>query len=111
MGLILSGLGYAALPLAEQTLPLALVGLFLVFVTVEFSIVTSISLFTELLPDARATMMSGFIAMSGMGRVAGALMGGSLWLAGSMAAVGLISAGISSLALISLLWGLHRWRG
>jgi len=110
-GLILSGLCYAALPLIGQTLPLALAGLFLVFVTVEFSIVTSVSLFTELLPDARATMMSGFIAAASLGRVAGALMGGAMWLAGNMTAVGLVSAVISGLALISLAWGLHRWRG
>ena len=36
----------------------ALAGLFLTFITFEFSIVTAFSLFTEVLPQARGTMMS-----------------------------------------------------
>lgn len=44
----------------------------------EFSFVTSISLASEILPHARATMMSALVAAASIGRVAGALLGG--WL-------------------------------
>ena len=97
-GVALSTLSYALLPLAGRSLPMALGGLFVVFVTFEFSIVTALSLFTEVL------------AAAGVGRVLGALLGGPLWLAGGLPAVGLVSAGSSALALACLVWGLWRWQ-
>ena len=108
-GLALSGLSYSLLPLVGRTLPLALIGLFVTFLTFEFTIVTAFSLFTEILPGARATMMSSSLAASGMGRVVGALIGGPVWLAGGLMATGLVSAVVSGLALVCLVWGLHNW--
>jgi len=109
--LALSALSYVLLPwVGRRTLPLALAGLFFLFLTVEFSIVTGFSLFTEILPDARATMMSGIVATTSVGRMIGALVGGPVWLAGGLTATGLVSAAISGLALISLAWGLRDWR-
>jgi DHA1 family inner membrane transport protein len=110
IGLILSGASYVALPYLAQTLPMALVGLFMVFLTFEFSIVTALSLSTELVPAVRATMMSGFFAAAGIGRVAGALLGGHVWTAGGIGFVGLLSTLISGGALVSLLWGLWGWQ-
>jgi predicted MFS family arabinose efflux permease len=109
-GLALSGLSYVLLPLIGRTLPLALIGLFVIFLTFEFTIVTAFSLFTEILPGARATMMSSSLAASSMGRVVGALVGGPVWRAGGLPATGLVSAAISGLALACLAWGLRRWR-
>jgi len=108
--LALSALSYVLLPWVGRTLPLALAGLFFLFLTVEFSIVTGFSLFTEILPDARATMMSGIVATTSVGRMIGALAGGTVWLAGGLTATGLVSAAISGLALVSLAWGLRDWR-
>ena len=108
--LALSALSYVLLPWVGRTLPLALAGLFFLFLTVEFSIVTGFSLFTEILPDARATMMSGIMATTSVGRMIGALAGGPVWLAGGLMATGLVSAAISGLALVSLAWGLRDWR-
>jgi DHA1 family inner membrane transport protein len=82
----------------------------MVFLTVEFTIVTALSLSTELVPAVRATMMSGFFAAAGIGRVVGALLGGHLWTAGGIGFVGLLSALISGGALVSLLWGLRGWQ-
>jgi DHA1 family inner membrane transport protein len=110
IGLGLSTLSYALLPLMGQSLPLALGGLFLTFLTFEFTIVTSFSLFTEVLPQARGTLMSTLLAAAGVGRVVGALSGGPIWLSGGMTAVGLVSAAVSALALACLSWGLWRWR-
>jgi predicted MFS family arabinose efflux permease len=103
-------ISYGILPFLGLTLPLALTGLFLIFLTFEFTIVTSMSLFTELLPEYRATMMSGFFAAASMGRIAGALMGGHVWQAGGILTTGLVSAAVSSLGLASLAWGLRGWR-
>lgn len=108
-GLVLSALSYLALPLVGQTLPLALAGLFIVFLTFEFSVVTAISLFTEILPEARATMMSAAIAAMSVGRVIAAKLGGQIWELGGLWAIGSVSAAITLLALGCMLWGLHRW--
>jgi predicted MFS family arabinose efflux permease len=109
-GLILSALSYILLPLMGRTLPLALMGLFITFLTFEFTIVTAFSLFTEILPTARATMMSSSVAAISIGRAIGALVGGPVWLAGGMWATGFVSAAVSGLALVLLVWGLRDWR-
>jgi predicted MFS family arabinose efflux permease len=101
---------YGILPFLGQTLGMALTGLFIVFLTFEFTIVTSLSLFTELVPKSRATMMASYLALAGLGRVVGALVGGPIWLAGGIYATTLVSAAISGLALASLVWGLRGWK-
>jgi len=103
-------ISYGILPFLGLILPMALTGLFFIFLTFEFAIVTSMSLFTELLPEYRATMMSGFFAAAGMGRIAGALMGGYVWLSGGILATGLVSAAVSGMGLASIAWGLRGWR-
>ena len=77
-GLCLAICAYLLLPLIGRTLPLAMTGVFCVFLAFEFTMVTSFSLSTELMPKARATMMSGFYATSGIGRMIGVLLGGAL---------------------------------
>ncbi len=108
-GLVLTIINYALIPLYGQSLWFALVGIFLVFLTFEFMIVTSMSLCTEILPDQRATMMAAFFAAAGAGRVIGALMGGHLWLLGGIWLTGMVSAGITLLALLSIMIGLKTW--
>ena len=78
-------LTYAALPWVAVTVPLALGGLFVHFCMFEMTVVTVLSLTTELLPGARATMISAYYAAAGLGRVAGALLGGAVWLSGGIA--------------------------
>jgi DHA1 family inner membrane transport protein len=108
IGLILTAFSYLLLPLVSNNLTLALTGIFLIFLSFEFTIVTSISLCTELLPEYRATMMSVFFATAGVGRVLGALIGGGIWLAGGIQAICLVSAGVTLLAFVSLTIGLKR---
>jgi len=109
-GLALTIFNYALIPLYGQSLILAIMGIFLVFLTFEFTIVTSMSLCTEILPAYRATMMSAFFAAAGIGRVMGAFMGGYLWLAGGIWLTGMVSAGITALALLSVMIGLRDHR-
>jgi len=59
VGLVLSGLSYTLLPLTGHSLPLALAGLFRHLSCLSSSPSSLLtSLFTEILPGARATMMS-----------------------------------------------------
>lgn len=109
IGLILTAAAYFALPFIGQTLPLAMAGLFFVFLVFEFAMVTSFSLCTEMMPHLRATMMAGFYATAGIGRMIGILTGGFLWQAGGITSVCWLSTGATILALISLTWGLRGW--
>ena len=74
-GAVLAGIGFLIVPTLTQSLGVALTGMFVVFVLVEASIVASITLFTELLPEARAVVMSTNISASASGRLLGALVG------------------------------------
>lgn len=109
LGLILAILAYLLLPFIGRSLPLAMIGMFCVFLAFEFTIVTSFSLSTELMPGARATMMAGFYATSGIGRMIGVVVGGFLWQLGGIAAVSWTAAGLTGIGLLSLVWGLHGW--
>ena len=108
-GLALTILGYLALPLLDASLAAALTGLALLFLAFEFTMVTSLSLGTELLPGYRATMMASFLATAGLGRVVGALMGGAVWQSGGMIATGLLSGGLSFAGMLCLMIGLKGW--
>jgi predicted MFS family arabinose efflux permease len=107
VGLILATGCYALLPIIGTTLYAALTGLFFIFLTFEFSIVCSFSVATELLPNARATMMAGVMAAAGIGRMIGALTGGVLWSWAGLWGVTAVSIFATLLALACMLWGLR----
>lgn len=109
-GLIATMIAYLLLPFAGMNLSGALVGLFIVFLVFEFTMVCFLSLSTELIPAQRATMMSILLAAAGIGRVAGALIGGPVWMSGGIMATAITSALISGLGFVFLLWGLRGWR-
>ena len=110
VAVILTTLGYGILPFTGGTLGFALAGLFVLFLTFELMVVTSISVSTELLPRARATMMSGYYAAAGIGRVTGALIGVPIWQQGGIVATCAVSVVLSAMALLALWWGLRHWR-
>jgi predicted MFS family arabinose efflux permease len=92
-----------ALPLFARTLAGALAGLFLFYFTFEFSVVSVIPLMTELVPEARATMMAGNAAAFSLGRALGSLLGPALYAYGLLAASGIAAAGID-VAAVALLF-------
>jgi predicted MFS family arabinose efflux permease len=111
IGVALCVISYGGLPLMSRSFPMAFAGLFFIFLTYEFTVVSAMSLCTELLPEFRATMMSSFMAAAGAGRVVGALIGGSIWLSGGIMMTAAVSAALSGVALIALVWGLWGWEG
>ena len=100
LGAGLTALSSAFLPLFGVSLPIALFGLFLVYICFEFTFVSCMSLSTELVPGARATMMSGLFAAAGIGRFFGAWGGGYLWTLGGITATA-ATAAIASMAAVS----------
>jgi predicted MFS family arabinose efflux permease len=109
-GAALCILTYALLPFAAATVHLALGMLFVHFCIFEMTIVTILSLATELAPQTRATMVAAYYAAAGLGRVGGALLGGPIWLALGIVGTGLTSAAVTVLALAALVWGLRGWQ-
>lgn len=110
IGLICVTTAYLLLPVIGVSLTSAMAGLFLVFLSFEFTIVTSFSLGTEILPANRATMLAGFYSIAGLGRMCGVLLGGLLWKNFGISGVCRSSALFTLLGLLALAWGLHGWK-
>jgi len=75
-GMGIAVLAYLLLPLLNFSLPAAVAGVFLMFLSYEVSVVASIPLSTEVLPDARAPMISATVAGVALGRLGGGVIGG-----------------------------------
>ena len=102
VGISLSALACLGLPFLGRSLTGALVGLFFVYTTFEFTIVSAMPLMTELVPQARATMMAGNIGALSSGRAIGALVGPALFGLGLLAN-GTMAAALNLVALAVLL--------
>ncbi|MDP1715493.1 MAG: MFS transporter [Anaerolineales bacterium] len=74
IGLVGNALASILLPIIGQTQAGALVGLFLFYITFEYVMVSHIPLMTELVPSARATMLSLNVTGHAVGRALGALL-------------------------------------
>lgn len=105
LGIILSTVACLLLPILGLSLTGALLGLFLFFIAFEFTFVSVIVLMTELLPGARATLLSGNLAAAATGRAIGAVIGPVLFrygiLANSIAAA--ILAAVSLLIVVFII--------
>ncbi len=84
-----AGFGIAANCIAAILLPMighsaigALIGLFLFYITFEFTVVSMIPLMTEVMPSARATTLSFAGAAGSIGRAIGALLAPGLYALG-----------------------------
>lgn len=103
MGIALATLSCLCLPLISSTLPGALTALFLVYIAFEIAIVSAIPMMTELVPGARATLMSGNVAALSLGRAVGASLGPALFSMG-MWANSIVAAlmGLCAMAILLL---------
>lgn len=105
IGVILSSFAYFLLPVMDIGVAFVLSGLFLVFFVFEFTIVTSMGLSTELVPELRASTMAAYYAVGGMGRVAGAFSGGIIWTRFGLLPICILSGCCAVAALVSILLG------
>jgi predicted MFS family arabinose efflux permease len=101
-GVGLNSLACMALPLLDRSLPTALTGLFLSYITFEFTLVSAIPLMTELAPAARGMLMGSNIGGQSAGRAVGALIGPALFGSGLIANAS-VAAGFDLLALALLI--------
>lgn len=74
IGLVLNSLAAVLLPLLGSSLSGAVFGLFVFYSTFEFAYVSSIPLMTEVLPQARATLMAVNITSASLGRASASLL-------------------------------------
>ncbi len=74
LGLTGNILAALLLPIVGRTEIGALVGLFLFYITFEYVLVSQIPLMTEVMPGARATLLSFNVAGQSLGRMIGALL-------------------------------------
>jgi predicted MFS family arabinose efflux permease len=84
-GLVLNGVFGLLLPWLGQTLPGAYVGLFLFYLTFEFTIVCSLPLATEIMPEARAALLGLDVMVFAFGRMLAAIITPTLFEQGFMA--------------------------
>jgi predicted MFS family arabinose efflux permease len=101
IGLLTNSLAALSLPFIGRTVAGALTGLFFFYISFEFTLVSIIPLMTEILPGARATLMSFNVAALSLGRALGAPLAPLLYGFGFLA----VAAGavvFNALALLAL---------
>jgi predicted MFS family arabinose efflux permease len=109
-GLLGLAAGLVALPwLARLGLVGALLGIAAVVLAFEFAIVSVLPLATELVPDARASLLSFNVMSNTTGRMLGSLAGGRLWewQTTGIALNAFAGAGCALVAAVLLIRGLH----
>jgi predicted MFS family arabinose efflux permease len=79
LGIITNCLAALILPILGRSQTGALIGLFLFYITFEFTIVSIIPLMSEVMPSARATTLSFAGAANSMGRALGAFLAPTLY--------------------------------
>jgi predicted MFS family arabinose efflux permease len=109
LGLVVNCVAALFLPLIGRTEVGALVGLFLFYISFEFTIVSQIPLMSEVMPAARATTLSFNAAAHLIGRAIGALAAPLLYALGFSAVTGAaISINILGLAAVWYVAKVHR---
>jgi len=108
-GMIMNTAAALVLPQLGGSLAVGLIGLFAFYLSFEATIVSTLPLMSEQVPEARATLLATNIAGLLLGRSLGALAGAPLFSLG-MQANGAAAAALNLLAL-GLLLGLVKERG
>lgn len=113
-GIILNSLVALGMAILGLNLTGALAALFLFYLTFEFTIVCSIPIITEILPQARATVMAVTVAFMALGRAAGDILSPRLYdlgqdqaQASDLLAVGIGVIALNFIALLALRYLAH----
>lgn len=107
-GSVLNGLACLLLPFMNQSLIGAMVGLFLIFITFEFALVASIPLMTEILPEARTTLMATNVSSLSAGRALGAFIGPLIFGTFGLLGTGITAAAFDAVIIILLLFAIRQ---
>lgn len=104
-GMMLAAICFFIIPHLNFSLPLAMFAIFVMFIAIETSIVSAIPLFSEILPDARAVMMSANVGAHSLGRVAGAAAGALIYKlsGGNFVFIGLAAGSLGIIAFVVML--------
>lgn len=92
-GILLAAICFLFIPQLSFSLPLAMAGIFVMFICIETAIVSAIPLFSEILPKSRAVMMSANVGAHSLGRVSGAALGALIYKesAGNFLLIGIVA--------------------
>jgi predicted MFS family arabinose efflux permease len=102
IGLAAHGVATLLLPLAGRTTVTAVAGLGLFYLTFEYTVVGMLPVISEILPQARATLLAFYAASFSVGRALGSLASPRLYALG-FPAVALAAAGLTAVAFVFLL--------
>lgn len=102
LGLLTNAIALILLPMLGQTQTGALIGLFLFYITFEYVMVSHIPLMTELVPSARATMLSLNVTGHAIGRAIGAFLAAFIYQQFGFLTVTLIAILFNLLGLLAL---------
>ncbi len=102
IGLAANAVAAAVLPWAGRSVATALLGLGLFYLTFEYTVVGMLPVMSELLPQARATLLAFYAASFSVGRAVGSLASPRLYHIG-FPAVALAAAGLDAVAFLFLL--------
>ena len=104
-GMLSAAICFLIIPNLSFSLPVAMFGIFVMFICVETAIVSALPLFSELLPDSRAIMMSANVGAHSLGRMAGAALGALIYnfSAGNFLLIGLVAGALGFLAFLLML--------
>ena len=103
ISMALAAVCYVLLPWLSTELHWVLVGLSVLFLFFEYTVVSLLPMATELVPAARGTMMALNIAAASLGRSAGALVGTAIWTRGGMVSTGLVAGLVTVISLLLML--------
>ena len=104
-GMLSAAICFVIIPNLSFSLPVAMFGIFIMFICVETAIVAALPLFSELLPDSRAIMMSANVGAHSLGRMAGAALGALIYnfSAGNFLLIGLVAGALGFMAFLLML--------
>jgi predicted MFS family arabinose efflux permease len=102
IGLVGNALAAILLPFIGQTQVGALIGLFLFYITFEYTLVSHIPLMTELVPSARATILSLNITGHSLGRALGAFLAAIIYQRFGFLSVALLAVVFNIAGLMAL---------
>ena len=101
---------YFALPLLGASLAVAVAALFVYYLCFEFTIVSVFPLISELVPQARATLLSLVMLAASVGRMLGAFSGALIFSLAGFGTIGIFSGSIVMLALVVFALGVREAR-